>query len=167
MQARESKDNDRQLRDSIEPLIMALGMSLIELSIFRAKGRSSANVQVKLVVQVSLEKNMGITGLDDCSRVHRAIMPRLELAFPDRDIHLEVSSPGIDRLIKDREELHHYVGREIRCYRTDISDWSRGVLKAVETDHILLRGEDGDFSLSYDIIAKVRLSASPLPGRGG
>ena len=167
MQTRVSKDSDREVRESLEPLIKALGMSLIELSLFRGKGRSAGNVQVKLVVQTALDKNMGITGLEDCSRVHKAVMPRLELIFAERDIHLEVSSPGIDRLIKDREELHHYIGREIRCYRSDISDWSKGTLTAVEDYHILLNWEGSEICLSYDVIAKARLCVSPLPGRGG
>ena len=166
MQAREvnTKNPDGLLEKDLEPLIRGLGMSLIELSVFRSKGR---NVQVKLVVQKDDLKNGGITGIDDCSKVHRAIMPRLELAFAERDIYLEVSSPGIDRLIKDRDELVHYIGREISCYRRDISDWSRGILLALEADKIILSREGEELALPYEIIAKARLSGLPPPGSGG
>ena len=175
MQTRESSlkragksDQDRQIYDTLLPVIKGLGMSLIELSVFRAsKAKPLGNVQVKLIVQHS-GRDDRVTGVDDCSRVHRAVTPRLELIFPGREIYLEVSSPGIDRLIKYTEEFEHYIGREIKCYRIDISDWSSGKLISVDSDKIILRNKDGDLNLSFDIIAKARLSsAAPRPGAGG
>ena len=160
------RDPDREIYEALEPVIRGLGMALIELSVFRGKGRGAGNVQVRLVVLGSA-RNGSSTGIDDCSRVHRAVMPRLELAFPEKDIYLEVSSPGIDRLIKDADEFVHYIGREIKCYRSDISDWSKGVLFAVEADRIILSGEEVDLSLPFEKITKARLSGLPPPGRGG
>jgi len=156
MQTVEKRDHDSHIREALEEVIQGLGMTLIEFSVFRAKGKFASNVQVKLVVMTD-----GITGLDDCSAVHRAVMPRLELAFPDRDVFLEVSSPGIDRLIKDRGEFIHYMGREIRCYRTDISDWSSGILREVESSHIVLQTGNEDLVLPFDVIAKARLGSRP------
>ena len=94
-------------------------------------------------------------------------MPRLELAYPGQDIHLEVSSTGIDRLIKDGREFANYIGREVRCYRTDISDWTAGILLAVDEEKIILKREGGETALPYEIIAKARLNASPPDGTGG
>ena len=148
MQAREisARDPDRHIYDSLEPLIRGLGMSLIELSVYRSKGR---NVQVKLVVMAAgivgcdAPGNPGrITGIDDCSRVHRAIMPRLELAFPEQDVYLEVSSPGIDRLIKDISEFAIYIGKKVRCYRTDITEWTQGILKSANEEGIELNTKE-------------------------
>ena len=168
MQVREAsaRDPDGPLKDSLEPVIKGLGMSLIELSVFQGKGRGAGNARVRLVVQSS-GNAAGLTGIEDCSRVHRAVMPRLELAFPGRDIYLEVSSPGIDRLIRDAGEFVHYIGREVRCYCTDISDWTTGVLLAVEASQIVIRGKDGDMVLPYEIIAKARLGGLPPRSAGG
>ena len=149
----DSKSPDGQLILSLNPIVQGLGMSLIELNIFRTRGKS---VQVKAVVY----KN-GTMGLEDCSRVHRSIMPRLELAFGGHDIFLEVSSTGIDRLVKDGMEFAHYIGRNVRCYRTDISDWTAGKLIAVDEEKVILLNEDGEIVLNYEIIAKARLNASP------
>jgi ribosome maturation factor RimP len=101
----------------------------------------------------------GAVSIDDCSRVHRAILPRLELAFPGRDIYIEVSSPGIERRIKDGAEFVHYIGRPVSCYRTDISDWTSGILERVCDTHIVIKGRNGMTSLSYDIIAKAKLAS--------
>jgi len=152
---RNTQDPDGQLFFSLEPLIRGLGMSLIELNVFRMKARGgrSGGAQVRAVVY-----REGVTGVEDCTKVHRAILPRLELAFPGQDIYLEVSSPGIDRLIKDGSEFVHYMGKRINCYRTDISDWTAGILLAADEKKIVLEGNGGEISLPYEIIAKARLN---------
>jgi ribosome maturation factor RimP len=138
------------LYDSLEPVVRGLGFSLVELSLSRHKG----SAQIRAVVCGS-----GAIGVDDCSRVHRALIPRLELAFPGTDLYVEVSSPGIDRLIKEGAEFAYYIGRGIRCYRTDISGWSGGVLESADETHIVLKGKDGMISLPYGIIAKAKLNS--------
>ena len=145
------RDPDEALYQSLEPVILGLGMVLLELSVF--KGKTSGNVQVRAVVYKD-----GVTGVDDCSRVHRGIMPRLELAFPERDIYLEVSSPGIDRAIKDGSEFARYIGKGVRCYRTDISDWTAGVLRAADEKGVSLMAGDKEIVLPYEIIAKAKLA---------
>jgi ribosome maturation factor RimP len=145
-----TRDPDEALYDSLAPVIKGLNMSLIELTVFRGKG---GTVQIKAVVYRD-----GITGVDDCSRVHRGILPRLELAFPGQEIYLEVSSPGINRTIKDGSEFVHYIGKGVKCYRTDISDWTEGVLCAADDKGIVLRMEDKGTALPYEIIAKAMLN---------
>jgi len=147
-----TRDADEALYQSLEPVIRGMEMSLIDLSVYRGKG-AHGNVQVKAVVY-----REGITGVEDCSRVHRGILPRLELAFPQKDIYLEVSSPGIDRLIKDGSEFAHYIGKGVKCYRTDISDWTAGLLRAVDEKGIVLQVGEKEITLPYEIIAKARLA---------
>jgi ribosome maturation factor RimP len=155
-----SREGDEQLYFSLEPLIRGMGMSLIELNVFRTKGHGGkpGGAQIKAVVY-----RKGITGVEDCTNVHRLIMPRLELAFPGQDIFLEVSSPGIDRIIKNGMEFVHYIGRGVNCYRTDISDWTEGILLAVDEKEIKLLGGGGEIALPYEVIAKARLNGTALP----
>ena len=149
-----TKDEDEAVYQSLSPVIQGMGMSLVDLSVSRVKGRGSSpgSVQVRVVVY-----REGVTGVDDCSTVHRGILPRLELAFPERDIYLEVSSPGIDRIIKDGSEFVHYIGKGVKCYRTDISDWTAGVLCATDENGIILRVNGNEIALTYEVIAKARL----------
>jgi len=160
----DNRDPDGDVFQSLEPVVRGLGMSLIELSVSRRKGRAGkgGNVQIRAVVL-----SEGNTGLEDCSKVHRAILPRLELAFPGHDIYLEVASPGIDRIIKDGSEFVYYIGRGIKCYRTDIFDWTAGVLTAVDDKKIVLRGETGETVLPYEKIAKARLNVEAPKKAGG
>ena len=178
-----SRDPDWLLFQSLEPLIRSIGMALIELSVYRPKTHSgsrraldkdsegdyrsrkqkdapaerSGSVTIKAVVYKD-----GVTGIDDCYRAHRLILTRLDVVFPDRDVSLEVSSPGIDRVIKYGSEFVHYIGRGVRCYRTDISDWSSGSLVAADEKGIIIRGEKGEIALDYKIIAKAQLDGMPL-----
>jgi ribosome maturation factor RimP len=149
--------------DSLEEVVRGLEMTLIELTVSRHRG----SVQIRAAVDRSDPAGTASPiGTDDCSRVHRAILPRLELAFPGKDLYVEVSSPGINRLIKDGAEFHFYPGRRVRCYRTDISGWSGGILLTADSGGITLKGKDGVVSLSYGVIAKARLDDAALPEDG-
>jgi ribosome maturation factor RimP len=139
------------LFDSLEPVVRGLGMSLVELTLSRHKN----SVQVRAAVY-----KRGSMGVDDCARAHRAMLPRLELAFPGQDLYVEVSSPGVERLIKDGAEFAHYIGRGIKCYRTDISDWSGGILESADENVLSLKGKEGMVTLRYEIIAKAKLDYS-------
>jgi ribosome maturation factor RimP len=136
------------LKAPLETMLRGLGLQLVEFTVSRRK----KSVQVRAVVY-----HGGSLGVDECARAHHAILPRLELAFPGKDLYVEVSSPGIDRLIRDGAEAAHYRGRGVRCYRTDISDWSAGILEAADEKGIIIKGTEGTMRLDYDIIAKAKL----------
>ncbi|GHV80396.1 ribosome maturation factor RimP [Spirochaetia bacterium] len=137
------------LYETLEGVARSLGMALVELTLSRHKG----SVQVRGVVC-----RKAAVGVNDCSRVHHAMLPLLEQAFPGQDLYVELSSPGIDRVIKDGREFVHYLGRGVRCYRTDISDWTGGVLRSADENGIVLKGKDGSMTaLTYECIAKAKL----------
>ncbi|MDR0550919.1 MAG: ribosome assembly cofactor RimP, partial [Spirochaetaceae bacterium] len=108
------------LEAELEPVLTGLGMALVELTVSKHKGGAAVRAVVcRLGTDVSLE---------DCAKAHRAIMPRIELAL-GQDVAVEVSSPGIDRKLKHAGEFRHFTGRAVACYRTDISDWTTGILE--------------------------------------
>jgi ribosome maturation factor RimP len=137
------------LRTQLEEVLKGLGFRLVELAVSRHRG----SVQVRVVIY-----NGASIGTDDCSKAHRAVTPRLELAFQGNDIYLEVSSPGINRLIKYGVEFTNYLGRGVRCYRTDISDWTEGILETAGEKGIVLKTKEGTLRLEFDIIAKAKLA---------
>ncbi|MDR2808450.1 MAG: ribosome assembly cofactor RimP [Spirochaetaceae bacterium] len=139
---------ENPLFDSLNTIVQGLGLTLVDLSASPHKG----SVQVRVVIY----KNGNIS-TDDCSRIHRAIMPCLELTFSGKEIYVEVSSPGINRLIKDASEFVYFLGRGIKCYRKDISDWTRGIIEAADEKAVMIKGKKGMFTLNYEIIAKAQL----------
>jgi len=75
-----------------EQLVTGLGYKLVDLQIVHQKS-------LWLVKAVIYSKN-GV-GIDDCSKVHRALLSRAEVLLNSQDIQMEVSSPGLNRVIKN------------------------------------------------------------------
>jgi len=150
--AKEAENQEiASVKETLKTVIKGLGFSLIELTVSRHRG----SVQVRISIY-----NGSSIGTDDCTKVHRAVMPRLELAFEGQDVYLEVSSPGTERLIKDGEEFANYTGKGVRCYRTDITEWTKGILESAGEKGIILKTDEGKIALSFDIIAKAKLDSS-------
>ena len=145
------------LSGDLELRLRGLGMELIELDVFRGKARKDSPAAVKIRAVVY---GRGRMGTEDCARAYRSILPGLEAAFPGRELSVEVSSPGINRRVRDGEELSRYLGRGVSCWRTDISDWSSGLLEEVDDLGIILKGKEGKIRLDYGLIAKARLDPS-------
>jgi ribosome maturation factor RimP len=136
------------LAAALEPVAQGLNFSIIETAVSHHKG----SVQIRVVLY-----NGKDISLDNCAAFHHAALPRLELAFPGQDLYIEVSSPGIDRLIKDGAEFRHFQGRRIRCYRTDLSAWFSGLLVSSDENGIILEQDGQRCPLAYPVIAKARL----------
>jgi len=149
------------LRESLETVVRGLGLALIELHVFQTKARKGSPPNAPMAVQIrAVVYKPGSLGTDDCSRVHRAILPRLEQTFPESEFSVEVSTPGINRVVKDGVELAHYRGRGVRLWRTDISDWSAGLLETADEYGITIKGKEGTIRLDYAIVAKASLDPS-------
>ena len=130
------------------PVVEGCGLFLVEFSLSRHKGA----VSVRLVIFKA-----GGVGVTDCSAVHRAIQGRIQLAFPETDVSIEVSSAGISRTIKDAAEFHYYIGQTVRCYVRELSDWVDGILESADTERLTLRCPEGTRTLDYAEIAKAKL----------
>jgi ribosome maturation factor RimP len=139
---------DDPIFQPVETIVQGLGMSVVECSVSRHRG----SVQVKVVLYKA-----GTIGVADCSKAHRAILPRLEIAFPGQELYVEVMSPGIDRTLKSAAEFPVYLGRGVRCYRTDLSDWAAGVVAAADDRSVTLRSAGGETTLPYAVIGKAKL----------
>jgi ribosome maturation factor RimP len=144
-----SGDKD-DLLASLTPLAEGLGLSIVELVVLHRKG----SIDVKACVF-----KRGGVGISDCTKFHRSIIARLELAFPDTAVYIEVSSPGINRLIKEGEEFRHFVGMPVKCWLTELSDWKAGILEEVSESYIIIRGSAGMEKLDYEGIAKAKLDS--------
>ena len=139
-----------RLREILEPVAAGLGCSFVELTLGRRRG----SCQVRAVVAAA--ENAGTVGTNELGRLHKALLPRLELAL-GADISVELSSPGVRRVIKEGAEFAHFVGRPVRCYLGETSDWVTGILKARDENKIILESGDGEIELEYERIAKATL----------
>lgn len=130
-----------------EPLVTGLGYTLVELNIFKRQG----NWQVKAVIT---GKN-GI-GVDDCAKVHRALLTRLEAVLDSQDVYVEVASQT-DRLIKNAAEFSLFAGKAVKLWNTDITDWMNGTIVSSDDTAVLIDTGAEQVSVSYSKIAKAKL----------
>ncbi len=137
------------VRDEITPLITALGFTLIDINVFRHKGACS----VRLVIY----RPSGV-GIDDCAAVSRSIHPRLELMSELGDCSLEVSSPGIGRLLKGPAEYEIFRGRGAAVLLEGESEWRKGVIDRTDERALYLRSEGKTMELPLDTIKRVKLA---------
>ena len=81
------------VRQIAEPLAEELGYVLWDVEYVK--------VGADMYLRLTIDSEEGIT-IEDCERMHRAIDPLLDEADPiEEAYHLEVSSPGIERELKE------------------------------------------------------------------
>jgi ribosome maturation factor RimP len=120
---------DNQLVDEVEPIVSGMGFSLVELRL----GRSHKQNHVTLVVY----RPEGV-GVDDLAAISKNLYPRLELIEELDNLRLQVSSPGLDRVLKSEREYSIFRGRDIRILFSGQSEWLRGRIEEAGVDEITL-----------------------------
>ncbi|MBB4480865.1 ribosome maturation factor RimP [Rhizobium etli] len=130
---------DQRLADIIEPVLIGMGFRLIRVRMLNQNG---------MTMQVMAERNDGTMTVQDCEEVSMAISPVLDVEDPvDKEYHLEVSSPGIDRPMVRKSDFVRWQGHLVKCETSImIGNRKRFRGKIVEAD------ADG-FTLERDQIA--------------
>jgi ribosome maturation factor RimP len=112
------------------------------------------------VLRLYIESEDGIT-VDDCAAVSAQVSGLLDVEDPiSGEYTLEVSSPGMDRLLFKLDQYPAYQGEMIELrLRTAFEGRRRfkGVLQGVEGDEVVIRVDDHDYLLPHDEIEKARI----------
>lgn len=132
-----------------DALVRSLGYALVELNVFKRSGKW----QVRVVIA-----GPDAVGIDDCASVHRALQARLEVLLDSRDMYMEVTSPGVERVLKHAGEFKVFSGRAVRLWHVPQAAWVEGVVVSSDEKAVVLAcgGENKEYS--YSEIAKARLS---------
>jgi ribosome maturation factor RimP len=130
---------DQRLADIIEPVLVGLGFRLIRVRMLNQNGAT---------MQVMAERNDGTMTVQDCEEISMAISPVLDVEDPiDKEYHLEVSSPGIDRPMVRKSDFVRWQGHLVKCETSILIDNRKRFRgKIVEA------GADG-FTLERDQVA--------------
>ena len=123
---------EQELKKVVDPL----GIKVVEL--FVKENKSG------LTINVVIEKVGGVT-IDDCEKVTRLLNDRLSI-LDDFDIYnyrLQVSSPGLSRVFKSKEEFNIFKGRDVKIILKEPLDGLiqgekvNKISKIIENGHIL------------------------------
>ncbi len=132
------------------PLVEGLGYKLVELHITPQKGITRINAVI-----ASIDPAVNI-GVNDCSKVHHALLPRLEAILGTEDTYMELTSPGMERNIKNAAEFAVFTGREVRVWDKTISDWVGGTIVSSDEKSVTLEKDGENRVFSYENIAKAK-----------
>lgn len=131
------------------PVAAEQNMEIVDVE-WRREGRGA-------VLRIYLDKEGGPT-VDDLSRVSRQLSDLLDVHDPVAGPYLlEVSSPGINRLLKRPEHFQRFIGKRVRVRTRDMIEGRRsflGVLREVKEDHILVGLDRSEFRIPFALIEK-------------
>ena len=136
-----------------EELLPTMGLELVEVQ-FRKEGHG-------WVLRLFIEGEDGVNH-EHCANVSREVGDYLDV---EDVIHhkyfLEVSSPGLERILRNVGEFQRFHGRRARVKLREVREGQRvfvGEITSVEGDTITLRQEDGNtVDFTYGEISKARL----------
>jgi ribosome maturation factor RimP len=142
----------------IEPAANDLGYAIVRVKITQENG---------CTLQIMAEDETGRFTITDCEALSKEISPILDVEDPiDREYHLEVSSPGIDRPLVRARDYATYIGHELKVELSDMLDGRkrfRGLIKAVDDEAVTItlpdvpKGTDPDHRLPLRLIAEAKL----------
>ncbi|MGM0602842.1 MAG: ribosome maturation factor RimP [Bacillota bacterium] len=115
------------------------------------------------VLRVFLENSRGDLTIEQCERVSRALGNILDEEDPIPDSYiLEVSSPGLERPLKDKNDYKRFAGEYIyvKTYK-NINNKKEftGILNSSDDEKIQLKLKNGKtIDIDYSLIAKANLT---------
>tara|TARA_B100001989_G_scaffold252789_1_gene236218 strand:- start:2232 stop:2726 length:495 start_codon:yes stop_codon:yes gene_type:complete len=147
---------EMKLKALIQPVIEDLGFDLFLVQI---TGGNSGSTTIQIMAEDTATKNLGI---DDAAKISRAISAVLDVEDPiEGTYRLEVGSPGIDRLLINKDDFEHYEGFEVKL-ETNTPDENgqkrfRGRLNGIKDNIIYLSTDQGEAQIPYSSLAKAKL----------
>lgn len=159
-------DKAVQIATLLAPTVQSLGLELLGAEYLAAPG--SAVLRLYIDVPAS-ERDARMVGIEDCEAVSREVSAQLDVEDPiSGNYTLEVSSPGVDRLLFTPAQFARFIGEQAKVSLKLPQDGRRklqGAIKAVEGDRIefelALRQAQGERSetvvVAFDNIDKARL----------
>ncbi len=136
-----------------EPIINNLGYRLVDCEFSSEGGR--------VTLRIFIDKEGGAVTIDDCELISRAVGDAIEAeGAVAMSYDLEVSSPGLNRPLKKKEDFERYRGREIKLKtREPIEGRSnyKGVIEDFQNDKVHMIVDGMKFEIPIDLVSKARL----------
>lgn len=145
------------LFEAFEPEVRAAGLELLDVELTSDENR-------KTILRVTIYSPNGVT-LDDCVNVETIISPMLDEMDPIAgSYNLEISSPGLERVLKRDKEYEIFGGRLCRVNLYGPIDGKRmfeGLLVGLDysegESRVTILTESGQMSFPRQNISKVQL----------
>ena len=143
---------ERQIEESLKDAVQRLGCEIWGVEFFSSGKRSK--------LRLYIDKPEGVT-IDDCETVSREVGDVLDVEGLFGGAYtLEVSSPGLDRILFKAEQFEAHVGATVDVrlnYPFEGRKRFVGLLADVEDARALVRLDDAEYVLPLENVQRARL----------
>ncbi|NRA18996.1 MAG: ribosome maturation factor RimP [Oceanospirillaceae bacterium] len=142
----------KRLQEMLDPIAESMGFELWGIE-YLSLGKDS-------VLRIYIDAEKGIS-VDDCAQMSHQASGILDVEDTITGMYsLEVSSPGLDRLLFKLEHYQAYIGHVLKIKLRMPFDGRRnfkGQLKGVEGDEIIIEVDNEEYVLPIDYIDKAQV----------
>ena len=112
------------------------------------------------ILRIVIDNEKGIS-LEDCEKVNNEITDILDEADYIKDQYfLEISSPGIERLLRKDWQLNKYIGSKVeaKLFKKDENGFKEyvGILKQFDEDYLTIEQDKKDYKIFRKDISQVK-----------
>ncbi|MCF6287811.1 MAG: ribosome maturation factor RimP [Proteobacteria bacterium] len=142
-----------KLTELLAPVVADLG--------FRFWGLEYQVRKADALLRIYIDSKQGIH-VDDCATVSHEISGILDVEEPITMAYiLEVSSPGMDRILFNPSQFSEYVGNKVKIKLNQMVNKRRkikGTIAAVDGDKITITADDETIIIDFDDIMRARIN---------
>ena len=135
----------------VRPVVEAAGLELWDLTYRKEGGR--------MVLRVVVDREGGLD-LGTISETSERLSRRLDLEdFGNRRYSLEVSSPGLERPLKEPRHFRRSVGERVKVKTVEPVDGRKvfeGALVSADAEAIVITSDGGELRVPYENVASAR-----------
>jgi ribosome maturation factor RimP len=140
------------VEELVRPVVEASGLELWDISFRKEGGR--------MILRVMVDRTGGVD-LDAISATSERLSRRLDLEgfSPERAYSLEVSSPGLERALREPRHFERSVGERVRVKTVAPLGGRRvheGALVSADAEAIVIASEGGELRVPYADVASAR-----------
>jgi len=143
---------EQQLEALLAPSVMALGLRIWGIE-YLSQGKRS-------LLRIYIDGDEGVT-IDDCERVSKQVSDLLDVENVLASSYtLEVSSPGLDRLLFKPEQYAESIGETVDVRLNYPFEGRRrfvGALTRLEDDEVIVQVEDLEFLIPLSNVQRARI----------
>ena len=139
-----------------EPIVDELDMEIVDIEYIKEGPH--------MYLRIYIDKDGGVN-LDDCQKVSEKVSEILDEKDPiSENYFLEVSSPGIDRPLKNDKDLKRSIGKDVEISLYKAVDGKKkltGKLLNYDDDNIYIENEDSSEStIERNVMSKINLAVN-------
>ena len=149
LQGKELIDKVKELATSC---IISHGFELVEINYYYVGNR--------LIIRIFIDKPCGGINIDECALMNEELGKILDVSgIIEQSYILEISSPGIDRILKSKDDFKRVINRKLIFFLSEAIEGKNeicGILNRLDDDSVYIESEEGEVPVSYNKIIKAR-----------